>query len=231
MVLEAYSKSLSTDVMESQFWNGAKSGTKTTVAGLTANVAQASVGAAEKTYVAAAPTTLFDGIVTKLIYDRSAVGKRWKVAGTTINSTNIQTEYDKLYAAISSATKGTALLIGENAKNCYIYAPYSHITLINIYNNNGTNRSNFFVVDAQGNYSFNGVQIKFVPLPENCMIFSRWSDLVWGCDLAFTGDGASDGNLIKMKELANNSEDWFIKIGYTQSAGVYIPQQKVLYLG
>lgn len=205
-------------LMESQFWNGATSATKTAVAALTPGTAQNAVGAAEQTYVAAASTTLFDGIVTKLIYQHSALGTRIKVAGTTISSVNIDTEYQKLYDAIPSVA-----VQHENVNDYFIYAPHSHKKYILTFNKNSTFRD-IFTVEGE-NYYYMGVRIEFVPLPENCMIASRWDDLMW------TTDSLSDSEFTKVDKVANDSLRSFLWIAYTQNTHIVNATQKVLYLG
>lgn len=213
---------------EVDFWNGASSATKTAVAALTPGTGQGSVGAAEQTYVAAAPTSLFDGIVTTLIYNSpnaetaAGVGARVKVAGTTITSSNIATEYAKLYAAIPAVLFNPAETGGDKP---YIYAPYSHKQLINIFNVTATYRDLFSVEPVTGKYFYNSVEIKFVPVPENCMIVSLPNDLVWCTDLL------SDLNLLNIDKIANNREDMFYKAIFTELAWVVRQKNKVLYLG
>ena len=143
VVLSAYGRSISAD-MESKFWNAITSGTQTAIAALTPGTAQASVGAAEQTWAAAQTAGLFDGVVAKMIYGYSgpsstgALGKRVKVAGTSITSSNIGDEYGKVYAAIPAET-----LAGTEQP--YIYAPKAHKQLINIFNLAQTYRDKFSV--------------------------------------------------------------------------------------
>ena len=104
-----YAKQIS-NAFENEFWNGATSATKTAVAALTAGTGNTSVGAAEKTKVAALATSQIDGILVKMIYNDSnasataGVGTRIKVAGTTLTAAVLKVELDKVYAAIPAAT-------------------------------------------------------------------------------------------------------------------------------
>lgn len=99
---------------ENEFWNGVKAATKTAVAALTSGTANTSVGAAEKTAVAALTVSQIDGVLVKMIYNDSndtltaGVGTRIKVAGTTISSSNIKAEYDKIFAAIPAVVLTSA---------------------------------------------------------------------------------------------------------------------------
>ena len=205
---------------ESLFWNSSVTATKTAVAALTAGTGQTAVGAAEKTYVAAAPSGLIDGIVTKLIYNGAAVGKRVKVAGTTIDASNIFTEYGKLYTGVPSQ------VLHSKVEAPFIYAPYSHLAFINQFNTANTYKSDVFVADkASGKYSFQGIDIKFVPLPENCMIVACKSSLVWCTDLT------DDLNYLEINKVYNNADDMFYKSVFL--LGNHVRNQKfiTLYLG
>jgi hypothetical protein len=205
---------------ESLFWNAAKTATKTAVAALTAGTAQTSVGAAEKTYVAAAPTGLIDGIVTKLIYNNAAVGKRVKVAGTTIDSSNIFTEYGKLYTGVP------AQVLHSKIEVPFIYAPYTHLALINQFNTANTYKSDVFVVDMNtGKYIFQGIEIKFVPLPENTMVVACKSSLVWATDLT------DDLNYLEINKVYNNADDMFYKAVFLIENHVRNQKFITLYVG
>lgn len=217
VVLGNYGTKISLDA-EQLFWNGATSATKTTVAALTATTSNTGVGTAEKTYVAAATTSLFDGIVTKMIYNNSAVGGRVKVVGTTITSSNIAAEYLKVYSAIPAV-----VINGVDAP--YIYAPYSHKQLINNYNISATYRDLFSADIKADSYFYNGIEIKFVPLPENCMIAGIWSNFKWVCDLV------SDINQMKIDKISNNQDKNFLKVVFTQASHVANQAMNVLYLG
>lgn len=219
-VLENYGKLISLDA-ETKFWQGITSATKTAIAALTPGVANTSVGAAEQTWAAAQTAGLFDGVVARMIYAYSgpsntgALGKRIKVAGTTITSANIGTEYGKLYAAIPS--------VMAHQKQPLIYAPYSHKQLINIFNLAQTYRDTFSRDGEK--YYYLGTEIQFVPLPENCMIVSVPEHLIWACDLV------SDLNYMEVNKIANNRDDQFIKNVFTLAAHVVNQKFNVLYLG
>lgn len=210
---------------ENEFWNGVTSATKTAVAALTAGTGQAAVGAAEKTLVAALTASQTDGIVAKMIYNDSndtltaGVGGRIKVAGTTITTSNIKAEYDKIYAAIPAE-----VLAGQEAP--IIYAPKSHKQMIIAVNNVTTDFSKPFDVDASAqNIYFNGVKIEFVPLPVKVVIAALKSHLLWCTDLE------SDVNLMQLEKIANNREDMFIKHNMTIAAHVVNQKFNVLYVG
>lgn len=96
VVLGSFAKKVSYTT-EQLFWNGITSATQTAIAALTAGTGQTSIGAAEQSWAAAQTAGLLDGVVTKMMYNAAAVGGRVKVAGTTISSSNIATEYAKVY--------------------------------------------------------------------------------------------------------------------------------------
>lgn len=219
-VLGAYGRLISQDV-ESKFWNNILGATQTAIAGLSPGVGQGAVGAAEQTYAASLTAGQFDGVVTRMIYNGGAVGGRYKVAGTTITSSNIATEYGKVYAAIPS-------VVLQNGQMPFIYAPYSHKQLINIYNVGATYRDLFSVTNmgqATEKYFYNGVEIKFVPLPENCIIAAKPEHIYWCTDLL------SDINEFKVDKIANNREDMFVKNIMTIFAHIVNQSKNVLYLG
>lgn len=215
IVMETYGIKTSR-LMEEEYWNGASAATKAAVAllpvgpGLTAE---------EKAYVAAAPLTLCDGVLTYLIYNQGAIGSSIDVVGTVITVANIWDEYKKIYQAIP-----TVLLKAVNIKDTKIYAPESHLQMIQIYNTDQLYRDKFSI-DGSGNYYFLGVKIEFVPLAENTMIAGRWSDLLWGTDLT------SDYSFVKMDKVTATSEEWFVKQVFTKAAAAMIQTQKVTYVG
>jgi len=190
---------------------------------LTAGTAQTSVGSAEQTLVAATTAGLFDGVITTMIYNNGAVGGRVKVAGTTITSSNIATEYGKVYAAIPAK-----VLNGDGGEAPYLYAPYSHKQLINIYNVTATYRDLFSVTglgtDAE-KYFYNGVEIQFVPVPENVIVCAIPTHIMWLTDLQ------SDMSELKIDKIANNREDMFVKAIFTEYAHVIRQSMNVLYVG
>lgn len=218
IVLETYATKMSRE-SEVNFWSGVSSATQTAVAGLTPGSLQTQVSTEEQSLVAAMPTALCDGIVSYLIYNNGGVGKRIKVVGTTIDASNIGTEYSTLYASIPAV-----LLNSANFGELRIFAPESHAQLIRVFNLSQTYRDTFFI-DNAGNYFFLGIKIEFVPLPENTMIAGRRTDLIWGTDLT------ADYGMIKIDVVANNADTRFFKGVFTQGATAVSQAQKVLYVG
>jgi hypothetical protein len=219
-----YAKQIS-NAFENEFWNGATSATKTAVAALTSGTANTSVGAAEKTKVAALTTSQVDGILVKMIYNDSnasataGVGTRIKVAGTTLTASNLKTELDKVYAAIPAA----ALNATEKP---FLYVPRSVKQMIVQANNVTTDYTKPFNADASyENIYFNGLKVEFVPLPENVVIAALKSHLIWATDLA------SDVNVMQLDKIALNREDMFLKNNMTLAAHVVNQKFNVLYVG
>lgn len=217
VVLNGIANNVSASI-ESDFWNGATAATQTAVAALTAGTGQTSVGAAEKTYVAAAPTRQFDGVVTRLIYNNAGVGKRYKVAGTTITVSNIATEYAKLYTAINP------VLFGQASEQPFIYAPRSHRQLINLFNVNQTYRDTF-VVQTDGRVFYLGTEIKFVPIAENQLIAALPSMIKW-CT-----DAMEDLNMVQVDQMPKPRKDFYYDVVFMIFAHVVNQNFATLYVG
>ena len=177
MVLNGVAKSISADA-ETKFWNGATSATKTAVAALTAGTLNTQASTQEKALVAAMPTTLFDSVITRAIYNNAAVGGRIKVVGTAaITAGTIVAQYELLYKAIVAET------LSASEEKAFIYAPRSHKQLINLANVNLTYRDVFAVDMVADKYYYLGVEIKFVPIAENTMLVAVPSNIKWCTDL------------------------------------------------
>ena len=228
LIMQNYGSDISSQI-ENLFWNNVTTATKTAVAALTAGTANNQVSTQEKALVAATVVgpvgAQWDGIVQRMIYNSSnqaqtaGVGARIKVVGTTITSSNIKAEYDKLYAAIP------AVLLKGKKRTVYIYAPYSHMQMINIANNNTSNfKDAFSVTEATQTYYFNGIEIKFVPLPENVMIAAPKEHLVWNTDLL------SDMNKVQIEKVEAASDMWFIKVVMTLQTHIANQRYNVLYV-
>lgn len=220
VVLKSYGNLIAED-LQSKFWNGATSATRTAVAALTPGTGQASVGAAEQTLVASGSAQLIDGVATRMIYNGGALGTRVKVAGTTLDSSNIATEMAKVYAAIPAR-----VLFG--AVKPYIYCPYNVKQFINIYNITATYRDLFAVTNLgqpTEAYFYNGVQLQFVPLASNVLIAARPDYIYWCTDLV------SDINKFEVNKIAFNREDMFVKNIMTIFAHVVNQAMNVLYVG
>lgn len=198
--------------LENLIWNGATTATKTAIAGLTANAPQGSISAGAKTLAAAMPTSLFDSITARILYNDSqskviagaGLGDYIKVAGTTITSANIATEYGKLYAGapekVVNSTNPSALP--------FIFAPREHRQLIKIANNavGAAQQVNFLIqgTGATEKIYYNGIEIVFVPL-KGFMILTIGNYLKLLMDL--TSDLAS----LQVDQVANGAMQRYLK--------------------
>jgi hypothetical protein len=219
-----YAKQISLSA-ERNFWLAATAATKTAIAALTPGTAQTAISAEEQAMTVASlgEQGLFDGLLTKLLYNNSRatgtaqLGERVKVLGTTITNANIKGEYDKIYEAIPAE-------VLQNGVLPIILAPYSHKQKITIFNNNVANFKDAFGVSGDS-YTFNGLAIEFVPFPEDVVLCAKKEHLFWVTDLA------SDYNTMKMDKIAANSEEYFLKT--VASEGAHVANQKfnVLYVG
>jgi len=217
IVLNGVAPLISLDA-EAKFWNGSTAATQIAVAALTAGPGQAAVGAAEKTLVAAMPTTLFDSLTAKMIYNKAAVGKRIKVAGTTLSSSNIATEIGKVYDAIPNE-----VLAG--ADKPLIYAPRSVKKMINAFNLAQTYRDTFTVDLASGKYFYLDVEIVFVPLANNVIIAGVPMNFMWCTDLM------DDYANINIAPYPAPRKDYFYDVIFTIFAHVVNQKFNVLYVG
>lgn len=217
LVLNGVAPLISLDA-ENKFWNGSTAATQTAVAALTAGAGQTSVGAAEKTLVAAMPTTLFDSLTARMIYNKSAVGKRIKVAGTTLSASNIAAEMGKVYNAIPDA-------VLASAEKPLIYAPRGVKKFINNFNLAQTYRDTFTVDLATGKYFYLDVEIVFVPLADNVIIAGVPMNFMWCTDLL------DDYANIEIAKYPAPRKDYFYDVIFTVFAHVVNQKFNVLYVG
>jgi hypothetical protein len=217
LVLNGVAPLISLDA-ENKYWNGATAATQTAVAALTAGAGQTAVGAAEKTLVAAMPTTLFDSLTARIIYNKSAVGGRIKVAGTTLSATNIATEMGKVYNAIPDE-----VLAG--AEKPLIYAPRGVKKFINNFNIAQTYRDTFSVDLATGKYFYLDVEIVFIPLAANVLIAGVPMNFMWCTDLL------DDYSNIEIQKYPAPRKDYFYDVIFTIFAHVVNQKFNVLYVG
>lgn len=213
--------------LEELFWKGATSASKSTISGVATGTAQNQLGAAEKTLFAALTTTEFDGVVARLIqsYANGTNRIRRKVVGTTIDASNIADEYAKVYANVVNAYNGSALLTPYNRDKVGIFAPYSHIALIETFNLNQTYRDKFTISEDRKSYMYSGIKINFVPMPENTMILFNGKNAVWATNTT------DDFNTAKVDYLAANSSGMFWRADFSMDCVVLQPGQAVLYVG
>lgn len=215
--------------LESKIWNGATSATKTAIAALTPGAGQGSITAAAQTAVAAMPTTLFDSLIVTTLYNNSqskttpgaGLGDYIKVTGTTITSSNIATEYGKLYTGADNK-----VLDGFAGESPMIFAPLSHRKLIKVANNAvGAAQQINFLVEGSGEnekISYNGVEISFHPIASNFMILTLPSYLKVLMDLK------GDMSTLQIGQVANGAMQRYIK--NTQAMTTWVVNQKYITL-
>ena len=218
LILNGVAKNIAADA-ENKFWNGATASTKVSVAALTAGTLNTEVGADEKILVAAMPTTLFDSIITRSIYNNGAVGKRIKADGTAaITASTIVAQYAIAYALVPAETLSAA------DEKPYWYVPRSHKQLINTANMNATYRDLFSVDMVADKYFYMGIEIKFVPLAENVVLCALPSNLKWCTDLM------DDLNMIVIEKYAAPRKDYFYDVVFTIFAHVINQRFNTLYV-
>src|SRR3990172_980683 len=159
------------EALESMIWDGATSAQKVAIAALTPGAGQGSISAGAQTLVAAMPVNLVNSLPATILYNASqskvvpgaGLGDYRKVLSiAAVTSASIAAEYAKLYAAAPSK------VINNKTNFPFIYAPLGDQQLIKIANNAvGAAQQVNFLVEGSGaseKISYNGVEIKFVPL-------------------------------------------------------------------
>lgn len=198
--------------LEKMIWNGATAATKTAIAALTPGAGQGAISAGAQALVAAMPTTLFDSLAAKILYNDSqskttpgaGLGEYVKVGGTTITAANIAAEYGKLYAGAPAK-----LINSTNPDEMpVIFAPRGDRQLIKIANNavGAAQQINFLVEGAGANEKiyYNGIEIKFVPLV-------GFRILTAGKFLKLLMDLSGDVSSLQVGQVANGAMQRYIK--------------------
>jgi hypothetical protein len=222
-VLGKYGANVSED-SENIFWGGITAATQAAIAALTPGAGQLAITAATQTAVAALTPGLVDGVFAKVLYDNSAVGQYIKVTGTTVTSGNCAAEFAKIYAAIP------AVVLADTTNPVVIYAPRSWKQLMRIANNAvGAAQQINFLFDSAMNDSkcyYNGVEILFVPTPNNLMAYAQQKNAVsWNTDLV------DDVNRFETGKVQNDGDLMFVRAIYTLAANVGHATLGVLYGG
>lgn len=199
--------------LENKIWNGATAATKAAIAALTPGAGQGSISAGAQTLVAAMPTTLFDSITAKIIYNNSqakavpgaGLGDYIKVPSiAAVTSATIAAEYAKAYA-IAPEKVINATQADQMPK---IFAPLGDRQLIKIANNavGAAQQINFLVEGAGENEKiyYNGIEIIFVPLVGFRIITAPKH-------LKVLMDAMSDMNALMVDRMANGAMQRYIK--------------------
>lgn len=190
-----------------------------------AAIAASSIAAAQKAWAAAQTANAegVDGIIARQILATVAgVGSApLTVTGTTITSSNVVTEYNKIITALPDAVLADP--------RCKIIAPEGDKKIIKQGNLAQTYRD-AFVIDGD-NISFLDTPIEFVSLnsgagqvPRTAGVAGETGNFVLGTDLL------SDADMAEINRVNNMSDKRFFKMTATLSAAVLIPQQTVIYV-
>ncbi len=209
---------------ESIFWGGITAATKASIALLASGAGQGLITAATKVAVAAMTPGLVDGVFAKVLFDNAIVGQYIKVTGTTVTSANIAAEFAKIYAAIPAEN------LADTLSPTVIYAPRAWKQLARIANNavGAAQQVNFlFNSDANDSQAFyNGVEILFVPAPNDLMAYAQRKNAVsWNTDMM------DDVSRFEVGKLVNDGDTQFVRSIYTMAANVGQATKGVLYGG
>ena len=222
-VLAQYAPNISQDA-ENIFWGGITAATKSAIAGLTPGAGQGSITAATQTAVSSITAGLVDGVFAKVLYDNSALGGYIKVTGTTVTAANIASQMALIYAAIPAEN------LADTVSPTAIYCPRAWRQLARIANNSvGAAQQVNFEFDGSGADAkcfYNGVEMIFVPTPNNLMAYAqRKAAIMWCTDLT------DDINKFEVNKLTNDADVQFVRSIYTLAAHVGQATKGVLYGG
>jgi hypothetical protein len=205
------------EALETMIWNGATSAQKVAIAALTPGAGQGSISAGAQTLVAAMPVSLINSLPATILYNSSqsktvpgaGLGDYNKVLSiASVTSATIAAEYAKLYAA--SPPK----VINNKTNFPYIYAPLGDQQLIKIANNavGAAQQVNFLVEGSGANekISYNGIEIKFVPLvgfriladPRYLKVIMDLISDMSGLNIGEVGEGAMQRFIKNIQTLA-----------------------------
>ena len=206
------------------FWGGITAAQKASIAALVPGAGQGSITAATQVAIAALTAGIVDGVFSKVLFDLAAIGGYIKVTGTTVTSGNIAAEFAKIYAALPADN------LADTLSPTVIYAPRSWRQLARIANNAvGAAQQVNFLFDSAANDSkayYNGVEILFVPVPNDLMAYAQRKNAVsWNTDLT------SDVSRFEVGKLVNDGDTQFVRTIYTLAANVGQATKGVLYGG
>jgi len=217
--------------VDSKIWNGATSATKTAIAALVPGAGQGSISAGAQTLVAAMPTTLFDSIPTRMLYNASnskptagaGLGTYIKVAGTSVTASNIDAEYSKIYGGFP------AKVINKRGALKYIFAPLTDVQLIVAANKLATVSQQMpFVVENPGTVTekvtYNGIEVKFYPLV-------GFRIAAFPKHLKLLNDFNGDLSSLEIDKMANGAKSRYLKNQQMMTTWVTNQDLNVLYNG
>ena len=222
-VLAQYAPNVSQDA-ENIFWGGITAAQQVSIAALTPGAGQGSMTAATQTAIAALTPGLVNGVFSKILYDNSALGGYIKVTGTTVTAANIATQVGLIYAAIPAEN------LADTVSPTAIYCPRAWRQLARIANNSvGAAQQINFEFDsmaADAKCFYNGVELIFVPTPNNLMAYAQRKAAIYWCT-----DLTDDINRFVVDKLTADSDVQFVRTIYTLAAHVGQASKGVLYGG
>lgn len=217
--------------VDAKIWNGATTATKAAIAALTPGAGQGSISAGAQTLVAAMPTTLFDSIPVRMLYNNSlskavpgaGLGDYIKVGGTTVTAANIDAEYAKIYQGFPSK------VINKRGALKYIFAPLTDVQLIVAANKLATVSQQMpFVVENPGTITekitYNGIEIRFYPLV-------GFRIAAMPKHLKLLNDYNGDLSSLEIDKMANGAKSRYLKNQQMMSTWVTNQDLNVLYNG
>lgn len=222
-VLAQYAPNVSQDA-ENIFWGGITAAQKVSIAALTPGAGQGSMTAATQTAVASLTAGLVDGVFSKVLFDNSALGGYIKVTGTTVTAANIATQVGLIYAAIPAEN------LADTVSPTAIYCPRAWRQLARIANNSvGAAQQINFEFDsmaADAKCFYNGVELIFVPTPNDKMAYAQRKAAIYWCT-----DLQDDISRFQVDKLTADSDVQFVRTIYTLAAHVGQATKGVLYGG
>ena len=222
-VLAQYAPNVSQDA-ENIFWGGITAAQQVSIAALTPGAGQGAMTAATQTAVAALTPGLVNGVFSKVLYDNSALGGYIKVTGTTVTAANIATQVGLIYAKIPAEN------LADTVSPTAIYCPRAWRQLARIANNSvGAAQQINFEFDsmaADAKCFYNGVEMIFVPTPNDLMAYAQRKAAIYWCT-----DLTDDINRFVVDKLTADSDVQFVRTIYTLAAHVGQASKGVLYGG
>jgi len=214
------------EVVEGYIWNGATTAQKALIAGLAPGAAQGSISAGAQTLAAAMPTNLFNSLPATILYNASnakvtpgaGIGDYKKILTiAAVTSATIAGEYAKIYGGAPSK------VVNNIVETPCIFAPLGDKQLIMIANNavGAAQQVNFLVENGGARISYNGIEVKFVPLV-------GFRILAIPSYLKLLMDLTSDVSSLDIGQMANGARQRYIK--NIQTATTWIVGQKYITL-
>lgn len=217
--------------MEEIVWTGATTAQKALIAGLTPGAGQGSISASAQVIAAAMPTNLINSLPAIILHNDSlskdtpgaGIGDYVKVAGTPYTAATIAAEYAKMYAAIEPK------VLNDKVNPPVIYAPLADRQLMRTANNSvgAASNQNFLfsspAMDAKAFY--NGVEVKFKPLPTDFAIISP------SVYLKILFDLKNDMNILETGKMPAGSDEYYYKNVQAMAAWVTNQRYIILYGG